>query len=312
MRAPRHWFWRLLGQFIPSVWGLTLALLAFSLIGAELAFASLVGLLVFTADDGPRLALDLHDMLFAGLVGPIAAALLWLAAMLPGRLGFRAVLLLGTAVVLAAGGTSCAVTGWHIDDKGGLVALGLFTYGPALLATGLIALAAFVTVPWRVRADGEAQAEVWLAERVKRSPVPVHDAAAQLGRSTAWVEDVAVSLVADGLLELRPTAGWLVSRDQVADGMQRLLSALRDAPRQSVPELLLACTIPEALGRPWIDELAADPDLPVTVDREADRVLWDASTGVTETTWCPRCGGPEHVVGAGLVRCRGCGWEREP
>jgi hypothetical protein len=312
MKAPRSWVWRLAGEFLPSPWGVALVLVAGALVAAELALASLIGLLVFTAKDGPTMALDLHDMLFAGLVGPIVVALLWLAALLPNRTGFRAVLLLGTAAVIAAAGTSCAISAKHVDPKGGMLVAGLVTYIPALLGTLIVAFGALVAVPLQVRRTGERASEEWLADRIRNGAVLATDAATALGQTEAWIHDVAINLVADGLLDLRHTDGWLVSRDQVAIGMASIVAACQARARLPIPELLSTVELPEALGRPWLDELAADPSVPLTIDRDADVILWDIAVSHGQMTWCPRCGGPEHLAGGRLVRCSGCSWEREP
>ncbi len=305
---------RLLAQLRPSVPAAGLPALVLLLIGVEIGLSSGMALLFRWVDPaGALAALQFHDLIFALLLGPLAAALLGLAAMLDSGMGFRAVLLAGQSLVLL-GAMVSGTTVFAMEDDGAFAAgVMFFLYGPAALGAATLALGAAVSAASAARELGVHEAELWIAARLGRAGwLDVGEASTALGRGEDWVHDVAVRLVVDHRLPVRHQGRWLVTRDHVARGMARTLDELARGKRRTVDELAGTLSVPAELASSWVDELALDPTLPVTVDRERGAVLWEAATGTVGTTWCPRCGGPEHLAGGGLVRCTGCGGEREP
>ena len=315
MPPPRGWVRRMAAQLRPSVAAGVLLSMVLLLLGLELGGSSLIGLLfqAVSPGEGAYVALQLHDLLFALLVAPVATCLLGLAATLGSAMGFRALLLGLQSLVLAI--AAVAGTILFLGEPNGLPAAGVmfFCYGTAALAAAVLALGATVAAFTAARQQEVREAELWVAGRLGATGwLAVDDAADTLGHPAAWVHDLAVRLVVDHQLPVRHQGGWLVSRDRVATSMARLVAALSERGRATLAELASAIETPEALCQGWVDELALDPALPIAVDRDRGEVLWDPHTAARDTTWCPRCGGPEHLAGGGLVRCTACGSEREP
>jgi len=308
---------RTLAEFQPSVVAALLLALALAIVGLELGATSLLSLLLeFAAKrDGAGMGIALHNLSYSLLVAPVVSGLLVIAAALPSRIGFRMVLLLALAAVLALGGTSCATMPLVDPSTEGtwdtaLSVLGAVLYGPATLAALALALGAALTVPSRVRAAGIAQAEEWLVGQLTEVGwARLDDAARALDRTDEEVRDLALHLAVARYLPLRLQSPYVVHRDATARGMAQLVAVVETHGRVLLSDLGEHVKAPVELTSRWIDELASDPALPLTVDREQGAVLWRVGEHI-DMSWCPRCGGPEHRVGGGVLRCASCDGER--
>ncbi len=322
-RAPQRWMRRALAEFQPSVVAallLALALAIVAIVGIEIGATSLLSLLLgLLADrDGAGVGITLHTLSYSLLVAPVVSGLLVVAAALPSRIGFRMVLLMALAAVLALGGTSCATmplvdpSAEGTRDTTLFLVLGAVLYGPATLAALALALGAALTVPSRVRAAGVEQAEEWLIGQLSEVGwARLDDAAHVLDRTESEVRDLALHLAVARDLPLRLQIPYVVHRDATARGMAQLVSVVETQGRVLLCDLGDHVKAPVELASRWVDELAADPALPLTVDRDQDAVLWRVG-GHIDMSWCPRCGGPEHRVGGGVLRCGSCDGERAP
>jgi hypothetical protein len=295
--------------------GLLLAL-ALAVVGLELGASSLLGLVFqLVVGDGAEVGIVLHSLSYSILVAPLVAGLLVVAAALPSRIGFRLVLLLALAAVFALAMTSCAtmpLVGPETESQGDLtmMVVGLVCYGPATLAALALALGAVATLPGQVRADGRAQAEDWLVGQLEQVGWVRLDAAAQaLDASEAQVRGLALHLAVARYLPMRMQGAYVVHRDATAHTLAKLLATIEAEGRVRLADLADRVSAPDDLVQPWVDELAADPALPLTVDRGQGAVLWRIGASL-EMSWCPRCGGPEHQVGGGVLRCASCDGER--